>query len=668
MNKEQIKGKIKDLASGLKDWEGNPIAQDITYFQQGDELLIPATSDSDIFSESRGGKTRGRGTNKGTSYDDGKPQPPVDDPEGPGGPSSPTDDPDGPQGEDEPKDGEGKGDDEGDGQGGEGDDGEGDKKRTQIRVGDKVRIKGTNQEGVVTEINEDGTYRVGTANFADGGETGDVLGDYEEEQLEVISESKGSGKDGEGKEGEDKEGEDKEGEGKDGEGKEGEGEGKEGEGKDGEGKGPKGPPPPVRPPDPTDGPEGEGEPSPPPPPQPPGPQGPPPEMPTLNVYDLKERLNRVKNTEFKFPNFAKSFYNADLSAVVSPFIDESMNMDFTYFNKTKLAFYHIYAKNIYDRKFKGKDAENFLWLISKYDTHLNFLKYAIDRNTFKIAENQFFKIDLTKKIMSNAMFQILILPDIIGGGMDLEVFGNTDQIGGMMSEQFAINLQEMTISASLQNMENILNDCPDIIDDTNPNYKDVFLTLITLDALDNIIVRDDGYYKFVSLMAFVNQDLFNENWLEANLNFIFKFFNTSKLPFTNLKPYNQFFLVEDMIERLTIAMETENKNLNTWNVIKVEKIGQKDEYRVYKGTNLRLRSEADITDEASIKNISLTFADKLLISEDIKSFYIAVNTILSTDARKQCYKNLQNIFNLQLNSYMDFLNELESQTYLTYQI
>jgi len=651
MNKEQIKGKIKDLASGLKDWEGNPISEEITYFQQGEELIIPATSDSDIFSESRAGKTRGRGTNKGTS-EEGEPQPPVDDPDGP---SSPTDDPEGPQGEDEPKDGEGEGDDEGDGQGGEGDDGEGDKKRTQIRVGDKVRIKGTNQEGVVTEINEDGTYRVGTANFADGGETGDVLGNYEEEELEVISESKGSG---EG-EREDKEGEDKEGE---------DGEGKEGEGKPKKGK--SGPPPPVRPPDPTDGPEPEGEPGPPQPPPPPGPQGLPPQLPTLNVYDLKERLRRVKNTDFKFPNFAKSFYNADLSAVTSPYVTENMEMDFTYFDKAKMALYHIYAKNIYERKFKGNDAQNFLWLISKYDSHLRFLTYSIDRSSFKIAENQFFKIDLTKKVMSNAMFQILVLPDIMGGGM--ADFSN-DEVNDIVSNaigggQFTINLEEMTISASLQNMENILNDCPDIIDESNPNYKDVFLTLITLDALDNIIVRDDGYYKFVSLLAFVNQDLFNQYWLESNLNFMFKFFNTSKLAFTNLKPYNQFFLVDDMIERLTIAMETENKNLNTWNVIKVEIFGQRDQYRVYKGTNLRLRTDADITDEASIENISLTFADKLLISEDIKSFYISVNNILSTESRKQCYKNLQNIFNLQLNSYMDFLNELDSQTYLTYQI
>ena len=157
-----LKQKVKDIASEIKGQDEN---FEITLFQSGDELEIPPTDNFEGKSGGTGkanviGQPQQGGSGGGDDTDihggEGGDEDPPDINLGPDGPDGPGGDgpegPEGPGGDDGP---EGPG---------------GDDPQTRIKVGDRVRNKTTGGEGIVTAINDDGTYRVGSVpQMEDGG-------------------------------------------------------------------------------------------------------------------------------------------------------------------------------------------------------------------------------------------------------------------------------------------------------------------------------------------------------------------------------------------------------------------------------------------------------------------------------------------------------------------
>ena len=315
-----IKEKV-DIA--LQDVRKEDEAFDFKIFESEDFLLIPETSDSKgegggggnsytvKGGNSKGGETKGGGNDYGGGGDG-----------------------DGGGGDDE----EPKIDPEGDGGGGDDDGGnEEPKDDRKIKVGDKVRVKSSGKTGVVTQVNDDGTYEVteiqdDVAEFANGGifqvsAIGDavteIIGTYPEDDLEVISDSGGGGN-GEGGDGR-------------GDGREGDGRGGDGEGGDGEGGGG----------------DEEGEPN----------------MPDLE--ELKIRLRTIKAKKIKFPMLAKTFFNAKIG-------EYSIETDIFYNEKARLALLNRGAKEVlkYKNPMPPEQAKEYFRAVGnlQYFNHIEFLK------------------------------------------------------------------------------------------------------------------------------------------------------------------------------------------------------------------------------------------------------------------------------------------------------
>jgi hypothetical protein len=306
-------------------------------------LLIPETSDGKgegggggnsytvKGGGSKGGESKG-GTDFGTGgkgEGEGEGEEPHISPEGDGGGG----DDDGGNEEDEDPEADG-----GDGDGeeqpeGEDKDGKGDGDDRKIKVGDKVRVKSSGKTGVVTQVNDDGTYEVteiqdDVAEYADGGvfkvsAIGDaiteIIGTYPEDELEVISTSKGDGKG------------DSEGDGR------GDGEGRDGEGGDGEGEGG----------------DEEGEPN----------------MPDLE--ELKIRLRTIRAKKIKFPMLAKTFFNAKIG-------EYSIETEIFYNEKARLALLNRGAKEVlkYKNPMPAEQAKEYFRAVGnlQYFNHIEFLK------------------------------------------------------------------------------------------------------------------------------------------------------------------------------------------------------------------------------------------------------------------------------------------------------
>jgi len=472
--------KNADISASIQNELGLEELPVIRLYHSGDELIdnlylttdnkgIAASSTGEIRDPNKpAGPARGGGSGKGKQ---GQGQ-------GQGGQQGGDSEGEGDNGADEPDtdgiklpgEGEGgePGDEEGEGEGSSGDDNENDDNAggeddnenndgdsgdsNKIKVGDKVRIKSTNQEGVVTFMNEDGTFvvspvpEVSTPTAAAGmlvPEGVEVLGDFPADDLEKITpESKGGGKGnskpgnkgggkGEGQ-GKGKPGAGEKGQG--GEQGEGQGEGEQGEQGESEGG--------------QQGQSGQG-------------QGPQQNQPVLDRESLIARMNELRTITFKLPAFAYAFYGERM--------DITRNEMFS--TKGRLALLQRYAKSVFSKKtpFTTKQATDYTQMIGRYDNLISFYK-------------------------GNAVFR------------DGSFYYNTE-------------------SASFQQMEEILSD----------ELADTGLGIVFdwLKPIDELIIRDEEFYRFMSLTAFLKPALFGSDFLQEHIDYMFRYLKIRQIPFTN---------------------------------------------------------------------------------------------------------------------------------------
>lgn len=381
MAHEILNSKIAEVAAAIQQELQEEEVPVITFYQSGDELIVMDTTDNKGMSsdgvarvskplkgndpggdKKSGGKGQGEKTTSGADGEDTEVQEPkgFDDEQ---------------EGRDDIKlSGEnGEGDAEGQGGEGEGQDGDSDDSDNQIKIGTKVRIKSTGLEGIVSGINDDGTFAVSPlpTNVAEdkkeeGGalspvipvisaqaelvlneqeqiqqqahhEGIEVIGDFPEEELEVISpESKGGKGKGKGKPGKGK-GKGK-GQGEQGDGEQGQGEGEQGnEGNEGD-----------------EGQEGQGQQQ--------G-QGQPPEA-ELDADELRQRVEQIKNTLLKLPTFAFRFFG------------ERIEQDGELFTmKSSLALMERFARSVFSKKNPMPTAEAKQFLNDTAEGYSGLLTY-----------------------------------------------------------------------------------------------------------------------------------------------------------------------------------------------------------------------------------------------------------------------------------------------------
>jgi len=324
---------------------------DFKIFESNDFLIIPETSNSEGESGGsgnsytvNGGGGIGYGEGGGKDFGEGG------DGEGEGGKEhKPEIEKEGKDSGDSDGDDDDGDDDDGDDDDGDDDDGDDDDEQ-KIKVGDKVRVKSTGKEGVISVVNPDGTYDVselpttpqlskgGIAMFSDGG----AVGTYAEEELEVISSSKGGKGKGKGK-------------GKGGEG--GESEGGESEGGESEGQ--------QRPQQPPD------------------------------IEELKARFRKIRAKKFKLPIMAKTLFNADLFN------------DLFYHEQARLAILNRGAKEVLNYKNPLPADEGKVYFSLDYYSHVEFLRTNV------VSFGSAYLIDPTTKIIVyNAKIERIELPSL----------------------------------------------------------------------------------------------------------------------------------------------------------------------------------------------------------------------------------------------------------------
>jgi hypothetical protein len=209
------------------------------------------------------------------------------------------------------------------------------------------------------------------------------------------------------------------------------------------------------------------------------------------------------------------------------------------------------------KKFNDEDIKYYKFILSKYGYHINILKSAADRNTFKINPDAPFVLNISKNALRNDLFRALIA-----------LFSSyTDWT-------FDENSFDVNLTGGLTGIKNLYDQCPDIVDFQNEGpviYSAVFFSKFMMDALDGFIVRDEGYYKIVSLSSFVDANMLGDYWLEAHMSYMFKVYNTTRLPFTTT-PMDDFVGMPnqslDFKSDLKSKFEFSGKNLDIYNVIK----------------------------------------------------------------------------------------------------
>jgi len=487
MAHEILNSKIAEVAAAIQVELQEEEVPVITFYQSGDELVFMDTTDNKgISSNADVGGTGRTLVNKpfkrqgpgGDKKRDGKGQKGE---QGEDGEDTEIQQPPGLDDEQEGRDdiklsGEGEGDDEddGNGQGGSGQDGDGNDSDNQIKIGTKVRIKSTGLEGVVTGINNDGTFAVSPlppSNAEDKKEAGgalspviplmsaqeelireekqqqenahpgiEILGDFPEDELEIISpESKGGkGKDkgkpqkgkGKGQKGEQGEqGEDGE-DGEDGEnGENGEQQGDEGEQGEGQGQ--------------QRQQQGQG-------------QGEPPPASELDAEELRQRVEEIKNTLLKLPTFAFRFFGERI---------EQEGEMFTM--KSSLALMERFARSVFSKK--------------------NAISTA-DGNKFlsKTAQAYFELLEFYKRVV---VFR------------DGEYYISEDSLY-FIEQWFESN-----------------------------NLQDIWLYC---QQMDETFRMDSDYYRFMTLAAFSKPELFGNNFMNIHMDLVFRYFRANILPVASI--------------------------------------------------------------------------------------------------------------------------------------
>jgi hypothetical protein len=197
--------------------------------------------------------------------------------------------------------------------------------------------------------------------------------------------------------------------------------------------------------------------------------------------------------------------------------------------------------------------------------------------------------------------------------------------------------------------------------------EDITVGQLLVENLENSILMDNAFYRILSLSAFMNPELYSDKYLKSHLEYIFNYYDEKRLVFTNLQngvPYiNIIINDEDLI--LALQSIKSQENLNIYNIIR-----KKDDFSVYKCKNIRPRANynpVEITkNDLFVDNKENEGYDAEMINciqQNLVLFY-SFSTELQNNIKNKniTLANLQKLGNLQQESYLDFLRDIDLQT------
>jgi hypothetical protein len=207
----------------------------------------------------------------------------------------------------------------------------------------------------------------------------------------------------------------------------------------------------------------------------------------------------------------------------------------------------------------------------------------------------------------------------------------------------------------LLNRSPFVNQIEEILDN-----EDITLGQLLVGNLENSILMDNAFYRILSLSAFMNPELYSDTYLKSHLEYIFIYYDEKRLVFTNLQNGAPYINIKMNDEDLILALESikSQENLNIYNIIR-----KKDDFSVYKCKNIRPRANYN---RVEITQNDMDYDDNEMIKciqQNLVSFY-SFSTELQNNIKNKniTLANLQKLGNLQQESYLDFLRDIDLQT------
>lgn len=343
-------------------------------------------------------------------------------------------------------------------------------------------------------------------------------------------------------------------------------------------------------------------------PPPPTPPPPPPSGPQIDIDPLLERLDLLRNRKFKLPALGREMFLSELDP----------NSIF-YKYQAPLALHNRLAKSAFNKSKPTPDAElkTFYEFITEFPT---FILFCTDVLEFR--NGGYF-------LIPDQSFNI-----ILGPGFAIE--------------------------ASVNEVEDML---------MSRNPQQVLIAEIVLNFLEKQFVIDYQYYRILSLTPFIKPEFFSDNWIKPHLDYLFNYFRINELGLVSVgyntvstSPFTTTKLDDDTIYRMTQAGGGVSEGLNLYNILR-ETI--KDEYKIYvfegmmAATNSGTRVKSSIFFEKNLgseTNITESIAKSLM---DFYQFSITLKT--SYDYKEIALFNLQKLSNLQKESYETLLRDIDAQ-------
>jgi hypothetical protein len=471
-------------------------------------------------------------------------------------------------------------------------------KKRELRVGDKVRVKSTGREGVITAINDDGTYVVSDdgAEFDEGGEIEQVfevvgeIGTYAEDELEAVSEEEDTGDD----DGGDDDGEDEDPDAPENPNKKGKK--KKKKKKDPDDPDPDDEDPFLKDPDDYDDPDDDADPDPDAPPRPPKP---------VDIDEIRRKFRKIRTHTFKLPLFAKTFFNADLNS--SLFYDEQSPM--VLFNRA--------SKDVLNPKknMSLEDASKVMnFNINYIQSHVPFLRqylhYVPDAN-----EQMVYMINPQKRFE---------FPPEIAGILSLELIEQMLD----MNDPDALHLAIPTLLL----LEKII---------INDNF---YYRIFSLSAVLNPEYFSQNYLK-------PHLDFLRKYFYTKYLTFC-----TQENIFTEVEVTDT--MMYDTASSPSLSVFSSGNNLLVINAIGSDIFDE--DYILYVCRNIiSMNGDSLQIDRIFLKDA--TENDRLVLVRNLYSFYIySVNLKSNSNVKKTILRNMKKFGTLQSKSYDNFLIDIQT--------
>jgi hypothetical protein len=175
--------------------------------------------------------------------------------------------------------------------------------------------------------------------------------------------------------------------------------------------------------------------------------------------------------------------------------------------------------------------------------------------------------------------------------------------------------------------------------------------------MEEYIVRDNTYYRVLSLSAVFNPELFAKNFLKAHFDFLCSFYRVKSLSFTNIP---SIIFSNNSIEQGYIYDWLANMQPTTMFIYNIFSEG--DDYLVYKTENLisigggNARKINKMTLQEFMEQNIMDIAN---ICINLNQFYQFSPKLQNNKiVKKTTLENMQKLSNLQKESYTNFTKDI----------